>query len=278
MTETDTMSLIRPPAVADMFYPGNAKMLRKAVQAYLDEAREHTMATLGPPKALIVPHAGYIYSGPVAASAYALLAPLRDQIQRVVLLGPAHRVWVRNLALPAADAFATPLGTIGLDLSGMAELQRYPQIEISPLAHATEHALEVQLPFLQTVLADFKLLPLIVGGARPEAIAEVLDAVWGGEETLLVISSDLSHYHPYAEAHLMDTATVRQILLGDPILHGERACGAAPINGLLLAARQHGLQGHLLDLRSSGDTAGDRARVVGYTAIAFTEVPHALPH
>lgn len=258
---------VRSPAVAGMFYPGEAAALRRAVEDAFAQAQE---AQPRRPKALIVPHAGYVYSGPVAASAYALLAPLRESIRRVVLLGPAHRVWVAGLALPGVDAFATPFGNVLLDRAAVAEIADLPQVEISPQAHALEHSLEVHLPFLQSVLADFRLVPLVVGDARAEAVAEVLDRLWGGDETLIVVSTDLSHYLPYAEARRVDEATVQAVLRLDPNLHGVQACGARPLNGLLLAARRHDLAIHLLDLRNSGDTSGERASVVGYGAFALT--------
>lgn len=262
---------IRPAAVAGMFYPGDRLHLAQDVQRLIDAAHPAPIR----PKALIVPHAGYVYSGPVAASAYALLKDRRTDIRRVVLLGPVHRVWVRGLALPAVDAFETPLGRVPLDESAMAELLRLPQVEVNEAAHAWEHSLEVHLPFLQTVLDAFSLVPLAVGGASAEEVAEVLEQVWGGDETLIVVSSDLSHYLPYEEARRIDANTARAILDLRTDLVGEQACGAHPVNGLLLAARRHQLTVHLLDLRNSGDTAGDRSRVVGYGAFALTEADDA---
>ena len=258
---------VRPPAVADMFYPGDAAVLRNDVLAMLAMARTEPLT----PKAIIVPHAGYVYSGPVAASAFALLAPLRGRVERVVLLGPVHRVWVAGLALPGVEAFETPLGRIRLDQNAIRDLAPLPQVETNFNAHAMEHSLEVQLPFLQTVLGEFRLVPLAVGGASPHQVAEVLEALWGGAETLIVVSSDLSHYLPYLEARESDAGTAEAILHLHSDLTGERACGAHPVNGLLLAARRKGLKPHLLDLRNSGDTAGDKSRVVGYGAFAFTE-------
>ncbi len=261
---------IRPAAVAGMFYPGDRQGLEREVRRMLEAARAQPLR----PKALIVPHAGYVYSGPVAATAYALLEDLRHDIRRVVLLGPVHRVWVRGLALPAVDAFATPLGVIPLDGQTMAMLRKLPQVEVNEAAHALEHSLEVHLPFLQTVLEDFTLVPLAVGGATPQQVAEVLELAWGGDETLIVVSSDLSHYLPYEAARERDQATAQAILRLETDLIGEEACGAHPINGLLLAARRHHLTPHLLDLRNSGDTAGDKGRVVGYAAFALTEPSH----
>lgn len=261
------MMNIRPPAVAGLFYPADPLVLARDVNRYLAEAREFPFW----PKAVIAPHAGYIYSAPIAASAYHLLEPLRDRIERVVLLGPVHRVWVQGLALPGGTAFETPLGAIPLDQKAMAAIADLPQVEILDAAHSQEHSLEVQLPFLQRALGDFRLVPLAVGGATPQEVAEVLERLWGGDETLIVVSSDLSHYLPYQTGSNVDKATAKAILDMRTDLVGEQACGAHPINGLLLAARHHGLRPHLLDLRSSGDTAGDRDRVVGYGAFAFTE-------
>jgi len=260
---------IRPAAVAGAFYPGDTDTLSKMIDDMLAEVRPADLPAA--PKALIVPHAGYIYSGPIAASAYALLKPLRETTKRIVLLGPVHRVPVRGLALPDADAFTTPLGNVLLDKDAMQDISGLTQVVISDAAHAWEHSLEVHLPFLQKVIGDFRLVPLAVGDASPEEVSEVLEHLWGGEETLIVISSDLSHYQPYDEAQLMDEATVQNILdLTYPSQH-DQACGATPINGLLHLSRKKGLQPHLLDLRNSGDTAGDKGQVVGYAAFAFTE-------
>jgi len=258
---------VRPPAVAGLFYPGVPDVLRHDVRVMLNEAVHHEMI----PKAIVAPHAGYVYSGPIAAAAYALLQPIADHIRRVVLLGPAHRVWIDGLALPDADAFDTPLGRIEIDAAAAASLLELPYVERNATTHAMEHSLEVQLPFLQSVLPAFKLVPLVVGGASPDQVAHVLDILWGGDETLIVVSSDLSHYLPYATAQQIDRATVDAILNMDSHLAGEQACGAGPINGLIRAAARRGLSPHLLDLRNSGDTAGDRQRVVGYAALAFTE-------
>lgn len=266
------MPAIRPPAVAGLFYPATPRQLAHDVQLLLAEARPHDLI----PKALISPHAGYIYSGPIAATAYATLKPVAAHIRRVVLLGPTHRVAVRGLALPDADAFDTPLGRVMLDTAAMQAIAGLPQVTVSAQVHELEHSLEVQLPFLQSVLPDFKLLPLAVGMASPEEVAEVLEAVWGGEETLIVISSDLSHYLPYSTAQRVDNGTVQTILALHQITSHEQACGATPINGLIVAARKHHLTPHLLDLRNSGDTAGPRDQVVGYSAFAFTVTP-ALP-
>lgn len=273
------MSAVRQPAVAGAFYPGEGQALAGTVASLLAAAHAEAPADAASaaPKVLIVPHAGYIYSGPMAARAYARLAGVRATVRRVVLLGPVHRVPVRGLALPGATAFATPLGEIDIDQDAVATLAGLRQVVVSPAAHALEHSLEVQLPFLQTILDDFKLLPLAVGDATPAEVAQVLEALWGGPETLIVISSDLSHYLPYRSAQAIDRDTVDHILaLQGPLTH-EQACGGTPINGLLLAARQHHLQPQLLGLCNSGDTAGDQQRVVGYAAIAFME-PHHVIH
>jgi len=262
------MSRIRPPAVAGMFYPGNPAVLQRTVDELLAAATPHPGAQ---PKALIVPHAGYIYSGSTAALAYAALAPWRDTIRRVVLLGPTHRVAVAGLALTEADALATPLGTVAVDAAAVAEIAGLPQVVASDRVHAQEHSLEVHLPFLQRALDDFRIVPLAVGHAAPEDVAEVLDRLWGGPETLIVISSDLSHFLPYAAANQVDRDTCAHILQLDAHIHPEQACGAYPMNGLLIAARRRGLVPTLLHRCNSGDTAGDRSRVVGYAAFAFHE-------
>jgi len=265
------MEGLRHAAVAGSFYPGNAQALRQAVAQHLSHVPAPCRQAQQLPKLLLVPHAGYVYSGDVAACAYALLAPLRWRIRRVVLLGPAHRVALRGLAAPRALAFETPLGTVPVDQAALSTLSDLPQVHFSDAAHAEEHALEVQLPFLQTVLGDgYTLLPLVVGETSSEAVEEVLERLWGGDETLIVISSDLSHYLPYGEARLRDQQTVQRILTCTPSLRGDEACGAMPLNGALRVARRHGLQPRLLDLRNSADTAGgDPRRVVGYGAVAF---------
>jgi len=263
----------RPAAVAGMFYPASTAELTRQVDELLAAASGHERAPA--PKALIAPHAGYVYSGPIAASAYAQVRSLRGRVRRVVLLGPVHRVPVRGLALPAAASFATPLGEVPIDAESVAALRDLPQVVDSAPAHADEHSLEVQLPFLQRALGEFSLLPLAVGEASAEEVAEVLDRLWGGDETLIVVSSDLSHYLPYDAARQIDRDTVDHLLSLDVELDHDRACGATPINGLLLAARRRGLRAELIDLRNSGDTAGDRRRVVGYAAIAFRPTPGA---
>jgi AmmeMemoRadiSam system protein B/AmmeMemoRadiSam system protein A len=259
---------IRPPAVAGTFYPGDAATLERMVRSQLDQA----VRPAGRPKALIVPHAGYVYSGPVAATAYAALVGREPAVERVVLLGPSHRVYVRGLAAPSVDAFATPLGEVPVDREALAAVLDLPQVQVLDDAHALEHSLEVHLPFLQLVLGRFALVPFSVGSASPEAVDEVLERLWGGPETLVVVSSDLSHYLDYERARRMDTETTRAIeTLDEEGLHEESACGRVPIRGLLRAARRHGLRCRTVDLRSSGDTAGPRDRVVGYGAYFFLE-------
>lgn len=268
------MPSLRPAAVAGLFYPADPAQLGADIDAYLAQARPPAAA--GPIKALIVPHAGYVYSAPIAATAYAALAPQAGRIRRVILLGPTHRVAVGGLAVPTVDSFATPLGPLPIDAEARQRIADLPQVVADDGAHALEHSLEVQLPFLQRLLGPFTLLPLAVGAASGEAVAQVLERLWGGEETLILVSSDLSHYQPYAEAERLDQATCARIAAARADLVPEDACGAIPINGLLLAAARHGLRPRLLDRRNSGDTAGDRERVVGYAAFAL-EPDHA-PH
>ncbi len=264
------MTTFRPAAVAGLFYPGNREELAIEVGSLLNATHPDIPSPVLP-KALIAPHAGYIYSGAVAASAYATLAPLRRCIQRVVLLGPAHRVAVKGLAVSSADVFRTPLGDVPLDRHTVARALTLPQVHSDDNAHAQEHSLEVHLPFLQNVLDNFSLVPLVVGMASADEVAEVIDLLWGGPETLVVVSSDLSHYHPYAEARALDDRTAQRISRLDALPDHESACGATPINGLLAVARRRGMRSMLLDLRNSGDTAGDRSRVVGYVSFAFCE-------
>ena len=262
------MTVIREPAVAGQFYPGNASELGAEIRVFF----EAVQAAEGPaPKALIVPHAGYVYSGPVAATAYARLCPYRDLYTRIILLGPCHRVSVSGLASSAADVFRTPLGDVPLDQDAIAALTM-PAITVVDAAHEFEHSLEVHLPFLQTVIESFSLVPLVVGDATPEIVAEVIDALWGGPETLIVISSDLSHYLSYDDARLSDMNTCEAIenLEAYRIDH-DHACGATPIGGLLISAKRRGMQVTTLDLRNSGDTAGGRSQVVGYGSWLFME-------
>jgi len=267
------MSAVRPAAVAGSFYPGEPSILASEVASYLADARS-APARARPPKAIIAPHAGYVYSGPIAASIYARLEPLRGRVSRVVLAGPAHRVYVDGIAVPSAGAFDSPLGPVRLDTEALAKLRALPFTEVSDRAHAMEHSLEVHVPFLQSVLGDFALVPIVVGDASPAQMAEAFDLLWGGEETLIVVSSDLSHYLPYEQARSRDRDTAEAILHLEARLVPEEACGCASINGLLRAARSRNLVPEQVDLRNSGDTAGDRSRVVGYGAFAFHEPAH----
>ncbi len=265
------MAHVRPAAVAGIFYPATRSALAAEVRAHLEGVKAQPGGARAAPKALIVPHAGFIYSGPIAASAYARLGASRGTVRRVVLFGPTHRVPVRGLALPTVEAFATPMGEVPIDLEAVQKALELPQVTTSDASHAYEHSLEVQLPFLQTILDEFSLVPFAVGDATAKEVSEVIDLLWGGAETLIVVSSDLSHYHRYAEACNTDRATGEAILAFSATLDHEQACGATPINGLLFAARRRGLEVELLDLRNSGDTAGDRTRVVGYASFAFVE-------
>lgn len=261
-------TLVRPAAVAGTFYPADPQELESEVDAFLDVP---VPSDESPPKALIVPHAGYVYSGATAGAAYARLKPLRGATQRVVVLGPAHRVWVDGIAVSSADAFATPLGIVPVDDALRRRALAFPLVQVGDRAHASEHALEVQLPFLQRVLGDFRVLPLVVGDASTDDVAQVIDALWGGNETLIVVSSDLSHYHDYDTARRLDARTAAAIVAGDgDAIRDDDACGARPVRGLLEAARHHGLGVRLIDLRTSGDTAGDRDSVVGYGAFALS--------
>ena len=256
---------IRPPAVAGSFYPDHPVALRAAVKDFLAEAGPWPAEC--PPKAVIAPHAGYVYSGPVAGYAFAALRAAT--VHRVVLIGPAHFVPVRGLAVPSATAFRTPLGDVPLDGAALAAIAELPQVQRADAPHRDEHALEVELPFLQTILGAFTLAPLVVGEARPAEVAEVLGALWGGDETAIVVSSDLSHYHDYASAQRRDAATAAAIEALEPTLGPDDACGHLAIAGLLSEARRRGMQASRLDLHNSGDTAGPKDRVVGYGAWAF---------
>jgi hypothetical protein len=257
---------IRHPAVAGLFYPEDSTELQTTIQRFLRQstARGH------PPKALIAPHAGYVYSGPVAGSVYALLSPAKDAIEKVVLMGPSHRVGFRGIAASSAGYFATPLGNIPIDIMGIEKVLGLPFVSLLDEAHAQEHSLEVHLPFLQQVLGHFELIPLVAGDATSEEVALVLEQLWDGPETLIVVSSDLSHYHDYATAQRMDRATSAAIeaLRLEDIGH-DSACGRVPVMGLLTVARRLGMVARTIDLRNSGDTAGSKDRVVGYGAYVF---------
>lgn len=260
------MATVRLPAVAGMFYPGDPGHLREVLDGLLAAVQVPPEDPM--PKALIVPHAGYAYSGPVAASGYARWIREGGSLRRVVLLGPSHHVAFQGMALPESGAFETPLGTLRLDQEALA---RVPLVRHSDAIHRPEHSLEVQLPFLQRVAPQAKVLPVAVGEAAPFQVAAVLEALWGGPETGIVVSSDLSHYLPYRLARVVDEETAGKILRLDTALDSERACGAAPVAGFLEAARRKRLHPVLLDLRNSGDTAGGQEEVVGYGAFAFYE-------
>jgi AmmeMemoRadiSam system protein B len=265
------MGAIRRPAVAGSFYPADPDELRALVEGYLRSAGDPAGP---PPKAIIAPHAGFIYSGPIAATAYARLRPGRDTLRRVVLMGPSHRVPFHGLAVTSAEAYVTPLGSIPVDREAVDRLLALPDVGILDAAHVPEHSLEVHLPFLQLVLDRFTLVPIVAGQATPQAVASVLDAVWGGPETVIVISSDLSHYLEYDRARALDDRTRQAIETLNPAAIGhDQACGRVPISGLLTLAKTRHLSVETLDVRNSGDTAGPRSGVVGYGAWAFCEEP-----
>ncbi|NJD33217.1 MAG: AmmeMemoRadiSam system protein B [Gammaproteobacteria bacterium] len=261
-------SRVRPSAVAGLFYPQDARQLRDTISHLLDEAVPGP-GDATPPKALIVPHAGYVYSGAVAASAYRRLRDSGASISKVVLIGPSHRVPMRGRAMPSVDAFETPLGEIPIDVDARQRLRELGLAGLSDAAHAAEHSLEVQLPFLQVVLPAFQLLPIATGLAPPGQVTRALEAVWNGPSTLIVVSSDLSHYHTSAEARTLDEQTKVSIVARRSDLSDEQACGSCGINGLMEVARHKGLVVEVLDQRNSGDTAGDRSRVVGYGSYAL---------
>lgn len=259
------MSAIRQPAVSGLFYPEDPQQLKEDVDLLMAQVRCPPDAPV--PKVVIVPHAGYVYSGSVAAKAYARVMGGSRRINRVILLGPSHRVGFHGVAITHASAYRTPLGDVPLDEVLAQQLLEQGWVRELDSAHGFEHSLEVQLPFLQRCLKSFRLLPLVVGQANPDALAELLDFVWGGRETLIVISTDLSHYLDYQAARQRDHATVKQICCLHPeAITSEDACGAAPLRGLLQLLKKKGLKPQLLDLRNSGDTAGDKERVVGYAA------------
>ncbi|MAI11603.1 MAG: hypothetical protein CBD27_05975 [Rhodospirillaceae bacterium TMED167] len=265
-------SLVRQPAVAGTFYPSNPTELAATVQFYLSQAKEKIgTACLIPPKAIIVPHAGYVYSGLTAAAAYNSLRMQSDKITRVIMMGPCHRVGIAGLALPSTQAFSTPLGSVPVDTDATAKIIRLDQVKIFNETHKNDHALEVHLPFLQTILTSFSIVPLIVGQAAPSDVAEVLDLLWGGEETLILISSDLSHYQSYKDAQKVDDFTRQAIeQLDAQALGDQQACGRHSIKGLMEVARKRGLRVSTADVRNSGDTAGAKDKVVGYGSWLFS--------
>ena len=257
---------MRAPAGAGLFYEGDPARLQRHVADLLGQVT----ADAGPaPRALIVPHAGYAYSGQTAARAYARLRPLQDRIRRVALFGPAHRVYLQGMAIPSVDAFSTPLGDIPLDRTALQSIATLPAVTVSDEAHREEHSLEVQLPFLQSILADISLVPVVVGHCEPTAVAAVMNALWREPDTLLLVSTDLSHFHSYAEARQLDKLTCERLLAREHDLTGEDACGAQALNGLMSTERGRSLDMELISMCNSGDTAGDRNRVVGYGAFAL---------
>jgi MEMO1 family protein len=265
---------IRPPAVAGCFYPADAEALSESVNRLL--ARADPPAIDGSLRALIAPHAGYVYAGPIAASAYAVLRRESPLPRCIALLGPSHFVPFHGLALPEAEVLATPLGTVPVDPFAASLPQRFGQVLRSERAHRREHSLEVQLPFLQTVLpAGFTVLPLLVGDASPADVAEVIELLSDRPGTLVLISTDLSHYLPAEEAREVDRRTCSIVTAEDvEKLDPETTCGHHPLAGLMLAARRREWVIELLDLRNSSDTAGDPDRVVGYGAFAVFERRH----
>lgn len=264
--------IVRPAAVAGSFYPADPVELRGMVDDLLAKARATVSPSARAPKAIIVPHAGYVYSGPTAALAYAAVERLRGTVTRAVVIGPTHRIPVRGVALPGADYFETPLGRVHVPEDwALRALRGLPYVGEFPPTHAGEHAVEVQLPFLQRALGTIEAIPLNAGDASPGEVADVIEALWGGPETLIVISSDLSHYHPYDEAKALDAQTIERIeACRVPIRH-DRACGATGVNGMLTVCRRRSLHPRLLGAANSGDTLGGREQVVGYSAFAIEE-------
>lgn len=265
------MTAIRHPAVAGTFYPAEPDVLERQLTHFLSEAANDAPSP-ALPKAIIGPHAGYAYSGPVAARAYARLAAARGRIKRVVLIGPSHYLAFRGLAVDSSEAWILPSGTVPIDRDAIERLRALPMVGELDAAHQREHALEVHVPFLQRVLGEFRLVPIVTGDAPPEAVTALLDGLWGGPETLIVVSTDLSHYLAYAACQRIDLVTAEAIERFDAnVLTPTHACGSLATRGLLLAARRRGMSVERLDLRNSGDTAGGRDRVVGYGAWALYE-------
>ena len=261
---------VRAPAVAGRFYPRDAGILAADVDAFV--AAGHDPDNTHVPKAIVVPHAGYPYSGPVAGVGYATVGQLRGVVEHVVLVGPAHYVATHGLVTVSVDALDTPLGSVRVDTEARRVALGLSDVSIDDRAHAPEHSLEVHLPFLQRVLGDVTVLPLLAGQVAADTVARVINALWGGPDTLIVVSTDLSHYLDYDTATVRDRQTATAIVDGDSeAIEPEDACGAAGVRGLLLVVHARGLHTELLDLRNSGDTAGPRDHVVGYAAFAVTE-------
>jgi AmmeMemoRadiSam system protein B len=250
-----------------MFYSDKPQELAVAVRSYVVDAAPPAAAK--PPKAVIAPHAGYIYSGPIAGTAYAALAPRGKEIERVILVGPSHRVGFPGVAASSAGSFETPLGPVAVDREAVTLLLKEGRAREFEPAHENEHSLEVQLPFLKQVCPNARIVPLLAGDDDWRAVENVLALLWGEDETAVVVSSDLSHYHDYTTAQQLDKDTARTVeRLAAGEVGFEQACGATGINGLLSVLAQKGLGCATLDLRNSGDTAGPRNRVVGYGAFA----------
>lgn len=262
---------VRPASAAGLYYPKDADALHRALEALLARPRPDVARA---PKALVVPHSGYSFSGEVAAAAYRTLRPCADAIRHVVLVGPSHRVPMRGLAMPTCQYYSTPFGRVPVGDSARQRLRELGLAGIADAPHALEHSLEVQVPFLQELLRDFDLLPIAVGSAPPEQVARTLEAVWGGPETLVIVTSDLSHHHTHAEALLLDGQTAASILARRSDLSDAQACGAGGVNGLMEIARRKSLDVALLERGTSGDMAGERSRVVGFASFVLHEASH----
>ncbi len=257
---------LQAAAVAGMFYPGNPAQLAAGVDGSLAKAAPPRLS----PKAVIAPHAGHVYSGDIAGAAYRLLAQRKGEIKRVVLLGPNHRMPVRGIALSPAEAWETPFGPLPVDRTARDSLARQPGFAVTPMPFVNEHSLEVHLPFIHRVLGKVEILPMLVGETTTEQASRTLDALWGGPETAIIISSDLSHYHDYETCRTKDEETASGIeRLQQDICVGDRACGFHSIKGLIDQAQRRDLRVTALDVRNSGDTHGPRDRVVGYGSFAF---------
>lgn len=272
------MNTVRQPAVAGLFYPGNARELTNEVTQYLRDARRDSDYAEESPKALIVPHAGYMYSGNIAARAYVTLDNIADRIERVVLIGPAHRVRLKGLAITDVQYFRTPLGDIPIDIPATRQLLTLPQVQVMDAAHWQEHSLEVQLPFLQVSLGEFSVVPVVIGDATPSEVDQVIELLWGGPETLVIISSDLSHYLDYETARYIDRSTSEAVEhFRFDLIDFNQACGCIGMQALLRVAKRKGMAVHTLGLCNSGDVAGGRDNVVGYGSWAFTPTAPTPP-
>lgn len=261
------MHSIRPAAVAGSFYPADRNQLDSDIEYYLTHCHqtEFTQA-----KAFIVPHAGIQYSGIIAASVYSAIARSAQSFERVILMGPCHRVWIEGMAIPAVDSFESPLGNIPLDKNILQSISQFPDVQISDVAHQDEHSLEVQLPFLQKALQNFSLVPILVGEVDCESVAEMINFLWSLDDTLFLISSDLSHFHDYDTASKIDRQTTMKIINKDyHLIDHHMACGCTPIQGILSVAKSKHLPVNCIKQCNSGDTAGDKSRVVGYASYAI---------